>query len=85
VSSFGILCDRSHGTGPLAFQTFVAIFIHSTFEKPKRRDQAEKSSQWAEIAAPKTWDETIEDNDPSKDQEGDGRHIIDRLKIVEVR
>jgi hypothetical protein len=37
------------------------------------------------MAAPKAWDETIKKDDPSKDQKGDSGHIIDRLKIMEVR
>jgi hypothetical protein len=80
-----IVCDSTHGASLLAFQTFITIFTNPALEKPKRRDQAEKGSQWTKISAPKARDQTVEKEDSSKYEECDGSHIIDRLKIMEVR
>jgi hypothetical protein len=82
---FRILRNRPHRAGLLAFQTLVAVLIDSTLENPNRGDQAEQSSQRTKIAAPETLDDTIENDDPSEDEERDSGHIIDRLKIVLVR
>jgi hypothetical protein len=80
-----ILRNGSHGTLLLAFQTFIAILTNPALEKPQGRDEAQKSSQWAKVTAPETWNQPIKENDPSENQKRDSRHIINRLKIVEVR
>jgi hypothetical protein len=80
-----IFRNGPHRTLLLTFQTFIAVLIDSAFKKPQGGDEAQKGPQWAEVTAPETRNQPIEENDPSKNQEGDSRHIINRLDIVEVR
>jgi hypothetical protein len=84
ASCFGILWNRSHGTGLLAFQTFIARFAYPPLEKTQRRNKTEKGSQGAEIAAPESGSNEVEGDDSSEDEECDGGHIKDRLKKVRM-
>jgi hypothetical protein len=68
----------------LALQAFIAILIDSSLENSKRGDQAEKSPQRTKITAPEARDKTIQENNSPEDQERDGSHIINRLKIMKV-
>jgi hypothetical protein len=79
-----VFVDRSHRTCFLANQTLIAILADPALIEPQGRDQAEQGAQGTEITAPKPWSQAIKGNDSPKDQKGNGRHIIDRLRTVNV-
>ena len=80
----GIVINGSHHAGLLADPTLIAVLANPAFEETQGRDQAEQGAQGTEGAAPKPWSQTIEGNDPPKDQKRDGRHVIERLRIAGV-
>jgi len=80
-----IFVDRPHGTCFLANQTFITVLVDPSFKDTQGGDETEQSAQRAEITAPKPRREAIESNDSSEDQHCDDGHVVDRLRIVEVR
>jgi hypothetical protein len=79
-----IFLDRLHRAGLLAFHALVAVVGDPAFEEAERRDEAEKSPERAEVAAPEARSKPVQGDDSSEDQECDGRHIVNRLNVVEV-
>jgi len=79
-----VFFDSPHGACPLTFQAFIAFLADPSLKKGQGGEQTEQCAQGAKIAAPEARNKVTQGKDPSEDQEGNGRHIEDRLKIMDV-
>ena len=80
-----VFSNRPHGAGLLTDHALIAVLADPALKNPQGRDQAEQGAQGTEVAAPEPRGQAIEGDDSPKDQERQGRHIIDGLRIVKVR